>query len=151
MLADLASDGQHIECRTEYRHKELIKSIPGARWQKDSGTWFLPLTWSSCLALRSSFKYELEIGAALTVLGARLPGRRRDPAMDLRTAFEAEGDQDLFPHQRADVAFLSKARRALLASEMGVGKTASVIRTLVELTRRGESVFPCLSWPVRTR
>lgn len=144
MLADLAPDGEHVECTTEYRHKELAKAIPGARWHKDRGTWWMPLTWSTCLALRSSFKYELEIGAALTSWAI---GYKTDviiPAMNLRDAFTADGDPDLFPHQRADVAFLSRTRRAILASEMGVGKTASVIRTLVELTRQGESVFPVL-------
>jgi SNF2 family DNA or RNA helicase len=144
VLADLAADGEHIECTTEYRHKEIIKGIPGARWQKDTGTWHLPLTWSSCLALRSSFKHELEIGNQLAHWALDYRENTLTRALELRNAFQAEGDADLFPHQRADVQFLAHVRRAILASEMGVGKTASAIRTMVELTRRGEEVFPAL-------
>ena len=144
MLAELAPDGEHIECTTEYRHKELIKSIPGARWQKNSGTWYLPLTWSSCLALRSTFQHELQIGTLLGSWAIDYREKTLAPALSLRNAFEAEGDIDLFPHQRADVQFLAHVRRGILASEMGVGKTAGAIRTLAELTRRGEEVFPAL-------
>jgi SNF2 family DNA or RNA helicase len=55
-----------------------------------------------------------------------------------------DGDQDLFPHQRAGVEFLSTARRALLADEPGLGKTAQAIRALKKLHDRGEEVFPAL-------
>ena len=124
MFAELTDDEQLIEARTEYRHRDLIKSIPGARWQKDSGTWYLPLTWSSCLALRSCFKGELEIGPGLSKWGRVYREQVLNPALALRDAFEADGDPDLFPHQRADVQFLAHVRRGLLGSEMGVGKTA---------------------------
>ena len=39
--------------------------------------------------------------------------------MSLRDALEADGDPDLFPHQRADVQFLATTRRAILASQVG--------------------------------
>jgi SNF2 family DNA or RNA helicase len=95
--------------------------------------------------LRSSFRHELEIGPELGKWALVYREQVLNPAMLLRDAFEAEGgDIDLFPHQRADVQFLAHVRRAILASEMGVGKTAGAIRTLVELTRRGEEVFPTL-------
>jgi SNF2 family DNA or RNA helicase len=55
-----------------------------------------------------------------------------------------EGDEDLFPHQRAGVEFLSKARRALLADEPGLGKTAQAIRALKRLHDSGEQVFPAM-------
>jgi SNF2 family DNA or RNA helicase len=55
-----------------------------------------------------------------------------------------DGDADLFPHQRAGVEFLSTARRALLADEPGLGKTAQAIRALKRLQDRGEQVFPAL-------
>jgi SNF2 family DNA or RNA helicase len=55
-----------------------------------------------------------------------------------------EGNEDLFPHQRAGVKFLSVARRALLADEPGLGKTAQAIRALKQLQDNGEQVFPAL-------
>jgi SWI/SNF-related matrix-associated actin-dependent regulator 1 of chromatin subfamily A len=54
------------------------------------------------------------------------------------------GDEDLFPHQRAGVDFLVKAKRALLADEPGLGKTAQAIRALKRLKESGEDVFPAL-------
>jgi SNF2 family DNA or RNA helicase len=55
-----------------------------------------------------------------------------------------DGDKDLFPHQRAGVEFLAASRRALLADEPGLGKTAQAIRALKKLHDRGEDVFPAL-------
>jgi SNF2 family DNA or RNA helicase len=55
-----------------------------------------------------------------------------------------DGDQDLFPHQRAGVEFLATAKRALLADEPGLGKTAQAIRALKKLHDSGEPVFPAL-------
>jgi SNF2 family DNA or RNA helicase len=70
---------------------------------------------------------------------------RIDPANFLRDVDAMEdGDQDLFPHQRAGVAFLSTARRALLADEPGLGKTAQAIRSLKRLHDNGEDIFPAL-------
>jgi SNF2 family DNA or RNA helicase len=70
---------------------------------------------------------------------------RIDPSNALRDVdISDEGDQDLFPHQRAGVEFLATARRALLADEPGLGKTAQAIRSLKKLHDRGEAVFPAL-------
>ena len=62
----------------------------------------------------------------------------------MRELETADGDETLFPHQRAGVQFLAAARRALLADEPGLGKTAQTIRALKELKDRGEKVFPAL-------
>lgn len=144
VLADLSDDGTRIQCRTEFRHKELVSRIPGARWSRDLNLWQLPVTWSSCLALRAEFQHELSIGPGLGAWAKTYKMSVIEPAMKLREAFDAEGDADLFPHQRADVQFLATTERALLANEMGTGKTAAVVRTLAELSRRGEKVFPAL-------
>jgi SNF2 family DNA or RNA helicase len=57
---------------------------------------------------------------------------------------QEDGDQDLFPHQRAGVDFLVKSRRALLADEPGLGKTAQAIRALKKMFDEGQEVFPAL-------
>jgi SNF2 family DNA or RNA helicase len=71
---------------------------------------------------------------------------RINPANELREleVIEDGFNEDLFPHQRAGVKFLAIARRALLADEPGLGKTAQAIRALKELQDRGEDVFPAL-------
>ena len=144
VLADLIDDGTRISVVTEYRHKELIKAVPGATWNRDTGHWEVPLSWASCIALRGTFQSELELGPGLDAWARDYVTTVVNPAMSLRDALTASGDPDLFEHQKADVQFLATTQRAILASEMGTGKTKSTIRALVELHRRGENVFPAL-------
>lgn len=145
VVVELDDTGEHILINAEWRYKELCKSIPGANWHEKSKVWRLPTSWSGCLALRSTFKNDLEIGPRLADWAQTELATRINPSNMLREITEYEsGDPDLFPHQRAGVAFLATAKRALLADEPGLGKTAQAIRALAELTRRGETVFPAL-------
>ena len=144
VTVDKDPDGTHIRINAEWRHKELCKSLPGASWSTKDGVWRVPLSWSSCLALRSTFRDDLQIGTDLTEWAAERRRLRVDPAMALRELEESDGDEDLFPHQRAGVAFLSTARRALLADEPGLGKTAQAIRALKRIKDEGGEVFPAL-------
>jgi SNF2 family DNA or RNA helicase len=97
------------------------------------------------LALRSTFKTDLQIGPRLTAWASNEVATRITPANTLRDLETLEeGNEDLFPHQRAGVKFLSVARRALLADEPGLGKTAQAIRALKQLQDNGEDVFPAL-------
>ena len=144
IIAEKHPDNQHIVVQSEWRYKELCKSLPGSSWSTADQVWRVPLSWSSCLALRSTFRDELEIGPALAEWAALERSTRIDPAMALRELEEADGDEDLFPHQRAGVKFLAAAKRALLADEPGLGKTAQAIRGLKKLKDQGEEVFPAL-------
>lgn len=145
IFVELDASSSKILINAEWRYKELCKSIPGAKWDPKENYWHLPLSWSGCLALRSTFKSNLEIGPNLTQWAVSEKTGRIDPANFLREVTEqVEGDQDLFPHQRAGVNFLSTARRALLADEPGLGKTAQAIRALKKLKDGGEAVFPAL-------
>lgn len=145
VVADLSTDGTHINIEAEWRLKEICKSLPGASWDAQRKIWRIPLSWGGCLALRSTFKSELEIGPALSEWAKLERSTRIDPSMALREVETLEeGDEDLFPHQRAGVEFLSTAKRALLADEPGLGKTAQAIRTLKRLHDKGEDVFPIL-------
>jgi SNF2 family DNA or RNA helicase len=144
VIVDLDSNGKHIKITAEWRWKELCKSIPGSSWNKDEGVWRVPLSWSSCLALRSTFRDDLLIQPNLEDWAFHYLNTRITPAMALRGLETYDGDEDLFPHQRAGVAFLSTARRALLADEPGLGKTAQAIRALKAMKENGEDVFPAL-------
>lgn len=143
---ELNETGEHIRIETEWRYKELCKSIPGATWNAKDQVWRLPLSWTSCLALRSVFRQDLIIGPSLTSWATNELNTRVTPANVLRDVdtLEDHDNEDLFPHQRAGVAFLSTARRALLADEPGLGKTAQTIRAIKKLRDNGEEVFPAL-------
>jgi SNF2 family DNA or RNA helicase len=145
VYVDLDASGQYIIINAEWRLKELCKSLPGASWNSKESVWRIPVSWGGCLALRSTFKLELEVGSALAEWAKNEKLNRIDPSNTLREIdYDETGDQDLFPHQRAGVKFLSTARRALLADEPGLGKTAQAIRALKALHDSGEEVFPAL-------
>ena len=142
---ELDESGKLVIINTEWRLKELCKSIPGAKWDAKTQVWNVPTSWATCLALRSTFKTDLNIGPRLTAWATNEVTTRITPANELRDLETLEeGNEDLFPHQRAGVKFLSVARRALLADEPGLGKTAQAIRALKKLQDDGEDVFPAL-------
>jgi SNF2 family DNA or RNA helicase len=144
---DLDETQQHIIIGADWRFKELCKSIPGATYDGKTQFWKVPVSWSSCLALRSTFRDDLVLGDALRAWAAKERLERIDPSNALReleSLPEGEGDEDLFPHQRAGVKFLSTAKRALLADEPGLGKTAQAIRALKKIQEEGGEPFPTL-------
>lgn len=126
------------------RDKDLIMKLPGSRYDTRRYIYTAPLTWATCRAMRGIFGKDLVIGNDLNKWAWNERQTRIDPSIRLREAWDAEGDSDLYPFQRAGVQFLSYARRALLCDEMGTGKTVQSIRTLRELTRRGHQIFPAI-------
>jgi SWI/SNF-related matrix-associated actin-dependent regulator 1 of chromatin subfamily A len=139
--------GTHIQIDSDWRLKELCKSIPGASFDAKTRLWRLPVSWAACLALRSTFKEDLVLGDKLTQWAKDERANRVDPAnalRDLEVLPDGEGDADLFPHQRAGVKFLATAKRALLADEPGLGKTAQAIRALKKIQDGGGEPFPAL-------
>ena len=144
---DLDDSGTHIIIGADWRFKELCKSIPGATYDGKTQFWKVPVSWSSCLALRSTFRDDLVLGDSLKQWAADERTNRIDPAnalRDLESLPDGEGDEDLFPHQRAGVKFLATAKRALLADEPGLGKTAQAIRALKKIQDDGGEAFPAL-------
>ena len=141
---DIDGGGEHILISAEWRLKELCKSLPGASWSPKEQVWRVPLSWTTCLALRSTFRNDLVIGPLLAEWAANEVATRINPSNAFRELETFEGDEILFPHQRAGVEFLATAKRALLADEPGLGKTAQAIRALKMLHERGEEVFPVL-------
>lgn len=133
-----------IIIHAEFRFKELCKSIPGSHWDPKTGYWNIPLSWSGCLALRSTFRDELEIGPGLLAWAQSELDQRVAPANLLRSALEFPGNPDMYPYQRAGAEFLAIARQALLADEPGTGKTITAIGGLKALQGRGEAIFPAL-------
>lgn len=133
-----------ITSSNPFRDKELIKTLPGAKYNIHEHRWFAPLTWTVCLQLRGIFGDRLAIGDDLIKWAQAERVNRVDPAIELRQAWDAEGDEDLYPFQRAGVRFLTYAQRALLCDEMGTGKTVQTIRTLMNSVRNGGNPFPAI-------
>jgi len=128
---DIDAKGEHILINAEWRYKELCKSLPGASWSVSEQVWRVPLSWTTCLALRSTFRSELVIKPNLAAWAANEVETRINPANALRELETYDGDSVLFPHQRAGVAFLATAKRALLADEPGLGKSLANSETVL--------------------
>ncbi len=127
----------------EYRDRDLVRSVPGAKWIRDR-LWRVPCTWAVCLAMRGVFGERLEIGEALEKWAwDELRGRvepaieARDLAMDPANSWiqvEPICSPDLWDqlrsYQRTGARFLEVAGSAVLADDMGLGKTVETIATL---------------------
>lgn len=133
----------------EWRWKEQIQTIPGSKWSVSDNQWSIPLTWSSCLALRSIFKDELQLDQPLIDWATRLRTERIDPCLAIRDASnwpEKEDGSDSHLHwwQRSGVEFIRRGERVLISDVPGSGKTCTSILGLKEIRDAGNEVFPCL-------
>jgi SNF2 family DNA or RNA helicase len=129
-----------------FQLKELCNTVPGLLYDKklNNGTWRMPLSWTGCLALRGTFKQNLDVGPALSEWAANEKATRIDPCMALRDALDADGMEGLYPFQKAGVAFMKNAKRALCCDDMGTGKTRQAIATLLAHYMDGTDPFPAL-------
>ena len=121
-----STDGSVITVQSEYRDREAMKMVPGFTWNS-AGHWRGPLSWASCKALRGVFDDRLTISDELKEWAWHEKTGRVEPAMALRAALEASGDERLFPPQRAGVAWLRTTKRGLLGDPMGTGKTRQLL------------------------
>lgn len=142
--ADL--DDDKIVVQTEYRDRELIRQVPGVRWDTARDAWTLPLAWGPCVQLRAVFGNDLTVGPSLSSWSVRERDVRVTPCLELRFAEDGDAgtiaeNPELYPFQRAGVAFMATAGRALNSDEMGTGKTVQSIRTL---ERMWDGAFPAL-------
>lgn len=144
MLADidLNDPSKIVIDKFEWRFQELLKSLPSAKYKDQK--YYFNLSWQMCLALRYTLKEHLQIGPNLAAWAENEYQTVILPAFNLRNAPDAEGYPRLFPHQRADVQFLSTAKRAILANGMGSGKSQSAFSTVRALFEKGKDVFPVL-------
>ena len=145
VAVDVFDDERLLVVSSEpFRDKELLRTLPGSTYDSSLHRWFMPLTWAACQQLRGVFGDRLDVGPSLADWSIAEHENRIVPGLQLRQAWDAPGDPDLYPYQRAGVKFLSIAQRAILCDDMGTGKTVQIIRTLVELVRQGENPFPAI-------
>jgi len=131
-------------------HKEyeidLVKAIPGVLYRQKRTT--LPKSWATYCTAGGVIGEDLQCGPLYAQWLNEEYTSRVKPCLDLRTLTDVDPvgfDERLYPFQRAGVAFLSIAQRALLGDEVGSGKTVQSILALKRLSDYGHDVFPCLT------
>jgi SNF2 family DNA or RNA helicase len=156
--ADLSEDKQHIIVRLDspYREKDLMQMIPGAKWKPDwaDKPWAIPTSWAACKVLRGVFGDYLAIGDSLAQWSWAEFKSRVEPCMGLRMLTELDvpeldeyvsrSGRRPFPFQKPGALFLATAGQALLADEMGAGKSMQTILAWKILHTLGMNPFPAL-------
>lgn len=129
-----------------YRDQGQIKdNIAGARYVKKTDQWTVPCTWAAYQQLYGAFGDQVQIGPQFNSWVYEEYQNRIEPSLKLRDALDAEGDPDLFPYQRAGVAFMRTAKRALLTDPPGAGKTVQTIRAIRSIwATDGIDPFPAI-------
>jgi SNF2 family DNA or RNA helicase len=128
-------NANRIIVHTQWNERELIKLVPGARWDPVNKFWHMPLTWTSCVVLRGVFAEKLVVGGDLNDW-AWLQRPRIERLMAMRNLTKLPGDawvdrdDRLYDFQRVGSTFVQLASEALLADEMGTGKTIQVLNAL---------------------
>lgn len=144
-------DPAQLVIRAGDRETYLCQTIPGSRWDPARRVFTAPLSWGTWMALNGIFgQAGMQIGEQFGQWTRDEYDRRVKPSFDLRTLTSVlpdigvPNDDRLFEFQRAGVAFLAVAERALLGDEMGTGKTVQAIMGLQRLHAYGHEVFPVL-------
>jgi SNF2 family DNA or RNA helicase len=154
--AELDADVGVVRLRTQWNQKDLVRQIPGARWDATGKVWTVPLTWASMVTARGVFGDALTVDEPMRAWSWDYYQRHVQPALELRTRLEPVEDgspelgvirswttstgPNLYDFQSAGVAFMLRAGSGLLGDEMGAGKTPqtlSMIRAHDELDGTG--------------
>ena len=81
-----------IEVHTVWNEKPLIQAVPGAKWDVNNKTWYVPTAWASVIMLRGVFGTNLSVGDSLVNWAWTLRRTRIDPAVRQRVALEPTED-----------------------------------------------------------
>lgn len=141
-LADVLDD-EHIIVDTQWNEKELIKQVPGARWDPTAKHWTVPLTWASCIILRGVFRETLTIGDRLREWAWPVATEMNE-RIAMRSLVEPEMRvlPQLYPFQEIGARFLVRTKETILGDEMGTGKTVQTIAAL-NITQALPAIVVC--------
>ena len=122
--AEAAVDNGLIVVDTEYRDKDRIKLVPGARWDGRAKTWTFPLSWASCKALRGVFADDLTVGPSLVSWSSDEYANRVYPSLLLRgeTGYVDHFDDRLREFQDPGTLWLVTTRAGLLGDDRPRGE-----------------------------
>lgn len=114
-----------------------LRELPGVKYIGKLKRYEMPLSWSSCVMLRTEFGRDIAIEPDLKAWAKKERASRIDPVMRIRditslACGDASNDHEdlLYPFQVAGREFLVTAKRALLGDEQGTGKTIQVLAAL---------------------
>lgn len=125
-----------FDVQSDWNERELVKTIPGAKWDAERKLWHIPQTWPACLQMRGTFGQRLTISDEV-----REWASARKLEVDAAVAWHSVIDpgievDGLYPWQVADYYWASAAGTGmLLGNDQGTGKTASaqtVVRGLAD-------------------
>lgn len=136
---DWAAEGQEWrECLRS------VKSVAGARFQKEAKNWTAPLDLETCRQLRNLFGKALVIGPDLHSWAVEAK-RQEDTLGSLAHADDATLSVlpaalpklagAVHPYQRAGIKFVAEGNGVLVADQPGLGKTLEVLGGIVESGR----------------
>jgi SNF2 family DNA or RNA helicase len=154
---ELNPEASVLRLTTAWNQKDLVRQVPGARWDARDKRWTVPATWASLATLRGVFRDDLTVDEATSSWAWELHRTRVGSALELRDRLEPlddsspeyrlveswvgrDGRPGLYPFQAAGVQFMLRAECGLLGDEMGAGKTPqtlSLIRAHDELDGTG--------------
>lgn len=147
--AEYDSQTNTFTVKTTWNDKELIQSIPGAKWDANASIWRTPATWASLVTLRGVFHDRLTLGPLAHQRGWDIRQARVDPALLKRAEIEPDPFDDtplltaLYPFQAAGVQFMRVAESGLLGDEMGTGKTIQILG-LINALHKTNDALPAL-------
>lgn len=130
---------QRIAVDTLLREKNLIKQVPGSKWDGELRTWTTRLSYAACVQLKAVFGKAITVSDELKAYARRgydLTMQQRERAAakdaDLEVAYWRAGDMS--PLQRVGGDFMWSAEAVLQTDDMGAGKTVQACCAM-ELTR----------------
>lgn len=135
LVVDVAKaflDGDAIIVKADYRERNMMKTIPGVRWDSRNLHWKIPKTWAALAAMRGTFAQEFLMDQSVIDWAWKERESRVDKAMAIRSAPFPYGE---YGFQQRGIEFLRASGSALLGDEMGLGKTRQAILA---------ADFPCL-------
>lgn len=106
-----------------------MRAIGGAKWRPSEKKWFVPTTSAEALAdFAAEHDFETD-GTLKAVIDAAAAQRATSSATD--ADFDVPGlGGELLPFQRAGVAYASRAKRAIIGDQVGLGKTVQALATI---------------------
>lgn len=115
-----------MDVATEWSDKELIKEVPGAKWDAERKVWHVAQTWPACVQLRGIFGARLTMSDEVRAW-ARARREQVENARAWRDVIDSGTTVDgLYPWQVSDYYWMSAAGDGmLLGNDQGTGKTIS--------------------------